>query len=139
MRTRRLFRSVLFMLCMMTAFVFLTVTAQAEPQASTVTVKTVSGKTYLYDASGKKYKGLTGVQELPKGSKNYYYFRNTSGRIYSSGWFTKDSKTYYAGKDGKLKRGWQTINKRVYYFNTKTLRTYNRMEKTQRQVLLFQQ
>ena len=121
MRTRRLFRSVLFMLCMMTAFVFLTVTAQAEPQASTVTVKTVSGKTYLYDASGKKYKGLTGVQELPKGSKNYSYFRNTSGRIYASGWFTKDSKTYYAGKDGKLKRGWQTINKRVYYFNTKTL------------------
>ena len=138
MRTHRLFRSVLFMLCMMTAFVFLTVTAQAEPQASTVTVKTGSGKTYLYDASGKKYKELAEVQELPEGSQKLLLFSEYIGKICV--------RMVHQRFQNLLCRQRRKAETRLADHQQESLllqhqdsRTYNRMEKTQRQVLLFQQ
>ena len=120
MRMHKALRTVIIMLCLLTAFVFSANAAETKNQ--TFTAKKVSGKTYLYDAeTGKKVTGLKGLQELPKGSKNYYYFQNKKGRIYASGWFQKGKNYYYAAKNGKLKSGWQTISKKRYFFNTKTL------------------
>lgn len=84
-------------------------------------VRNVSGKYFLYNqTTGKRYKGPSGIQEVPAGSGNYYYFRNQNGRIYASGWFSKDKKYYYAGPDGLLKSGWTEISQKNYYFNPKT-------------------
>ncbi len=122
MRMRRFLRTVILMLCMAAVLAFTAAAAEKKDSQSAVTAKKVSGKTYLYyKDTGKKVKGLTGLQELPKGSKNYYYFQNNKGRIYASGWFNKGKNYYYASKNGKLKSGWQTIGKKRYFFNRKTL------------------
>ena len=125
MRIRKLFRSLLMLICMLTVFSFsayATETTETEATAKQeVYRKKISGKNYLfYKDTGKKVTGLTGVQEVPKGSGDYYYFRNSQGRIYVKQWFSKNKKYYYADANGKLKSGWQTIGKKTYYFNTKT-------------------
>lgn len=122
MRVRKLIRTIILMLCILTVFTLPADAAGTQPRNAPVTAKKVSGKSYLYYTdTGKKCTGLTGLQEMPKGSGDYYYFSTSKGRIYSSGWFSKNKKYYYADKNGKLKSGWQTIAKRRYYFNTKTL------------------
>lgn len=122
MRVRKLCRMFFLFLCMMTAFAFSANATETEEQPGGVILKKISGKNYLYyKDTGKPVSGMTGVREVPKGSKNYYYFRNSQGRIYASQWFNKGKNYYFAGKDGKLKSGWQTLSKKKYYFNTKTL------------------
>lgn len=125
MRIRKLFHSLLLLICMLTVFSFsayATETTETEATAKQeVYRKKISGKNYLfYKDTGKKVTGITGVQEVPKGSGDYYYFRNSQGRIYVKQWFSKNKKYYYADANGKLKSGWQTIGKKTYYFNTKT-------------------
>ncbi len=122
MRVRKLFRMCFLFLFMMIAFAFSANATEAEKTSQEVIVKKISGKNYLYyKDTGKAVRGLKGLQEFPKGSKNYYYFRSSKGYIYANQWFSKNKKYYYADKDGKLKSGWQTIANKTYYFNTKTL------------------
>lgn len=124
MRARKWIRTVFLMLCMAAAFCFTAFAAEADTSAKADTVKIVrqNGKYYLcYTSTGKKVTGKKGVQEVPKGSKNYYYFRHTGGQIARSNWVKKNNLYHYAGADGKLKRGWATINKKIYYFNPTTL------------------
>ena len=66
MRMRRFLRTVILMLCMAAALAFTAGAAEKKDSQSAVTAKKVSGKTYLYyKDTGKKVKGLTGLQELP--------------------------------------------------------------------------
>lgn len=124
MRVRKLFRIFFLFLCMMTVFAFSANATETETEkpSGEVIVKKISGKNYLYyKDTGKKVSGYTGIQEVPKGSGDYYYFRNSQGRIYKYQWFSANKKYYYAGKDGKLKSGWQVLSKKTYYFDPKTL------------------
>lgn len=129
MRIRKLFHTIFLLLCMITVLAFSANATEADGDAADTTkkyaetvVKKVSGKYYLYyKETGKRVTvKKTGIQEVPEGSGNYYYFRSKSGRIYAKTWFTKNKKYYYAGKDGKLLSGWQTISKKTYYINKKT-------------------
>ncbi len=99
-------------------------TEEPETEAndpSRLVVKVQSGKKYLcYENTGKKVKGLLGIQEFPEGSGNHYYFRSTSGWIHSGGWFRKTGKSYHAAKNGVLDSGWKTYSKKTYYFDPKT-------------------
>ncbi|MDD3796008.1 MAG: L,D-transpeptidase family protein, partial [Lachnospiraceae bacterium] len=129
MRVRKLVCAVFLILCMALSM-GLVVLAAEEPESGTgteipksgVSVKVISGKSYLYDnATGKKCTGYSGIKEMPAGSGNYYYFYSSkSGRVYTSRWVKKSGKYYYPGKDGILLSKWQTIDKKVYYFSTKT-------------------
>lgn len=124
---RKTIRTLLLFLCMMTAFAFSANAAETDPGEGTapvsgVTLKKVSGKSYLYyNDTGKVCTGLKGIQEMPKGSGKYYYFQYANGQVYTGKWIAKNKNYYYAGTDGVLKSGWQTISKKTYYFNTKTL------------------
>lgn len=122
MSIRKIFRTFLLMLCLTLTFAFCTSAAENETLKTGVSVKKASGKYYLYDnAAQKRVTGRKGLQEYPKGSGNYYYFRSTQGRIYVNSWINKNKQYYYAGKDGVLKKGWQTIKNKTYFFNRKTL------------------
>lgn len=125
MSTRRLIRRILLLLCMVFVFALPANATETEgsgpdPNAQVI-AKRVSGKYYLYyKDTNKKCTGFTGMQELPRGSKNYYYFKDNKGRIYAGGMFTKNKKTYYAEKNGNLKSGWLTLKGKRYYFYSKT-------------------
>lgn len=124
MRTRKWIRTVIVLLCMISALSFTAFAAEAATSSkdNSVTVKKENGKYYLvYTATGKKVTGKTGIQEVPAGSKNFYYFRNKSGQVARSNWIKKNNLYHYAGTDGKLKSGWATISKKIYYFNPTTL------------------
>ena len=130
MRNRKLIHALFLILCMMICFSFSAAAAETEAETETeteiqepaVVIKKISGKAYLCDkATEKVYTGLKGIQEVPKGSGNYYYFKSKTGVIYTKKWIKKSKQYYYAGKDGILKSGWQTIAKKIYYFNSKTL------------------
>ena len=78
MRTRKWIRTVIVLLCMISALSFTAFAAEAATSSkdNSVTVKKENGKYYLvYTATGKKVTGKTGIQEVPAGSKNFYYFR----------------------------------------------------------------
>ena len=121
MRMRRFLRTVILMLCMAAALAFTAGAAERRTASPPLPPRRFPEKPiFTTKIPGKKVKGLTGLQELPKGSKNYYYFQNNKGRIYASGWFNKGKNYYYASKNGKLKSGWQTIGKKRYFFNRKT-------------------
>lgn len=129
MRARKLFRTIFLLLCMITVLTFSVnateadnPTAESEKKSTEMVVKKVSGKYYLYykDTGKRVSVKKTGIQEVPEGSGNYYYFRSKNGRIYVKTWFSKNKKYYYADKNGKLLSGWQTISKKTYYLDTKT-------------------
>ena len=91
----------------------------ARAAAVTTTVKKSGSKYYLYDKNGKRVTGLKKVAEYPAGSKNYYYFVNTKGRI-RIGLFQKSKLTYFAKENGVLATGWVITGGKKYYFNPKT-------------------
>ena len=92
---------------------------QAEPttKSDDVYVLKSGKKAWLcYTATKKKVKDKKGVVEMPAKSGNFYYVTGKSGRIYCTGWFTKNGHNYYAGSDGRLARGWTVLDKKTYYF-----------------------
>lgn len=67
------------------------------------------GKTYYFDADGKK---VTGKQTI----NNATYFFNKDG-VMQTGWKKTDDGTYYLGENGAAVIGWQTIEDADYYFD----------------------
>ena len=77
-------------------------------------VKTISGKTYAFDAQGKLQKGLQTVD------KKVYLFDDKTG-VAKTGWQTiKDNKYYFDETTGAAKTGWQTFDGNKYYFDPTT-------------------
>ncbi len=104
--------------------------AETEPQTETETEAaepykfTRTGKTgYLTDvAEGEKVrKSKAGIYEIPSGSGDYYFFIDKKGTIACKCWIKQKKKTYRAGKDGKLIRGFTKVGKKTYYLKKKTL------------------
>lgn len=129
MRIRKILCTVLLLLCMLSVMTFSVNATETDDDKSgsaskkiETVLKKVAGKYYLYNKNtGERITvKKTGIQEVPAGSGNYYYFRNKNGRIYVKSWITKNKKSYYAGKDGKLVSGWQTIANKTYYLNKNT-------------------
>ena len=116
-------RKKLSMLVVMLALVITLVPAlpavAAHAAAVTTTVKKSGSKYYLYDKNGKRVTGLKKVAEYPAGSKNYYYFVNTKGRI-RVGLFQKNKLTYFGKENGVLATKWVITGGKKYYFSTKT-------------------
>ena len=95
------------------------VMTQAAPQDDDVYVLKSGSKAWLcYTKTKKKVKNKKGVVEMPAKSGNFYYVAGSSGRIYCSGWFTKNGHNYYANSNGRLARGWTTLDKKAYFFCT---------------------
>lgn len=67
------------------------------------------GKTYYFDANGKK---VTGKQTI----NNATYFFDKKG-VMQTGWQKTSDGTYYLGENGAAVVGWQTIDKSDYYFD----------------------
>ncbi len=113
-------------------------TATPKPSPTpkpTLLVKEADGKTYYYlngekmkntlvqDYDGKMYycaedghimKG--GIKEVRKGC--FYYLDKTDGHVLKGGWISgSGTKRFYAGKDGMLYTGFQTIGKQSFYFS----------------------
>lgn len=108
----------------------LVMTFAGAVQASSVYLKKIGKKTYLYNSSTNKPVSMSiGVHEVPSGSGDLYYFRETSGRVYSNCLLRTKKGTYYAQKNGKLIRGWRKSGKYKYYFNPKTCRAVTGLKK----------
>ena len=140
LRVRRILFSVLTMLFLAMMISGTAVTAQAA-NTEAVYMKKTGKKAYLYyKTTNKKVTGLTGLQEFPEKSGNFYYLRDTTGRVYAActfktadgsyraksngrlvtGWYKKGKKKYYYNTiNCKLTTGWKTLSKKKYYFNSK--------------------
>lgn len=75
--------------------------------------KTVNGKVYYYDGSGKKVKN-----RFLKVDGSMYYFDKNGVR--KTGFFKVNGNYYYASvQNGRLLTGWQKIGGKKYYFSVK--------------------
>lgn len=79
--------------------------------------QTINGFRYYMGADGRISKGKVRI-----GGSLYYFWPRTQNNRYrgtmAKGWFSDMDEagvSYYAGKDGKLRTGWQTINGFRYY------------------------
>lgn len=72
---------------------------------------TYHGKTYYFEADGKK---VSGWQEID-GSKYYFSKRG----VMKTGWMEEDDAKYYFADNGIMGIGWQTIDDAKYYFDKK--------------------
>lgn len=121
MHNRKGLGILIFILCMMGLFVL---PVHAASNAA-VTVKTESGKSFLYNTStDEKVTGYTGITQYPSGSNYYYYFISKKGQIYAGKLFKTGGKIYCAFRDGHLARAGVTINGNRYYFDKKTFAAY---------------
>lgn len=94
-------------------------TEETEPQYKF----TKKGKTgYLTDTAKdeKVKKSKPGIYEFPSGSGDYYYFLDKQGTIACKCWVKTGKKTYRAGADGKLVRGFTKVGKKSYYMKKTT-------------------
>lgn len=72
-----------------------------------------AGKTYYYNAKGKKVKGLKKI-------KSKYYFFGKKGVLYKKGWkIVKGSKYYFTKKNGSAVTGPKKIGRKTYLFSSK--------------------
>ena len=118
MRSRSRLRTLLLAFAAFLLFSGFTFTSPAQAaKADDVYMKKTGKEAYLYyTATGKKVTGITGIKELPKGSKHFYYFRNNKGRIYANTWIRLSGATYSAKKDGTLRLGWYKPSAKKHYF-----------------------
>ena len=79
--------------------------------------QTINGFRYYMGADGRISKGKVRIS-----GSLYYFWPRTQGGKYkgtmAKGWFSDMDEagvSYYAGKDGKIRTGWQTINGFRYY------------------------
>jgi glucan-binding YG repeat protein len=82
-------------------------------QAATAGFQTINGKTYYYDANGKKYTGW-----LTREGTNYYFYSNG---VMATGWLTNAAgqKRYFSTSTGAMATGWVKNSTGSYrYFNT---------------------
>ncbi len=114
MNMRKAFKALLITLLFVLA---LPLTALALDETAAVTMRKTGKQAYLYYVeSGEKVTGGSGVMELPKGSGNWYSFKNTEGRVSAVTWVRKGKTTYYATSKGTLATGWYKKGKYTYYF-----------------------
>lgn len=109
------FWGVLLSLLLLAAAGFTFRSTTVDVQAATAGFKTVNGKTYYYDASGKKVKGWLTLN----GKK---YFLNTKTGVLLKGWQKNASgaKRYFDKKTGAMYTGMKKISGKYYYFDYKT-------------------
>ena len=118
LRVRRILFSVLTMLFLAMMISGTAVTAQAA-NTEAVYMKKTGKKAYLYyKTTNKKVTGLTGLQEFPEKSGNFYYLRDTTGRVYAACTFKTADGSYRAKSNGRLVTGWYKKGKKKYYYNT---------------------
>lgn len=110
-RGKNILRVFLIFLAVICVTLSLNTTAQAAKTKNKFVTK--SGKTYYYNAKGKKVKGLKKI-------KGKYYYFNSKGVLFKKGWKTvKGNKYYFAKKTGAAKTGIAKIGKKKYLFSTK--------------------
>ncbi len=74
---------------------------------------------YFNPGTGKLVTGITGLQRI-QDSNDYYFFRKAAdGTIAMNSWVTHKGKKFYAGRNGKILFGTQTINGKLYHLTQK--------------------
>ena len=76
---------------------------------------TIGGKRYYAAKTGKLHRGFT------KYKKNTWYFDLNTGAALT-GWQLINKKYYYFDTKGQMQTGWEKIGKKYYYFNAKGVR-----------------
>ena len=103
------------------AMLYISVTAAAVlADTAYKAVKEEDGWYLTEAATGKKVTGVKGIAEFPKGSGDYYWFRDTKGQIYRKAWIKANGKRYRALNRGKLASGRVKVGSKYYYFKKTT-------------------
>jgi len=75
------------------------------------------GVWYLKNVTtNKTVTGKKGMAEVPAGSRNYYWFKDTDGSVCRQTWINSNGKRYRALRTGKLASGRTKIGRKYYYF-----------------------
>ena len=77
--------------------------------------QTIDGYKYYFSETSP-YKAANGYTEI---DGELYYFYKGNWRL-RTGFHDTGSNLYYSNSDGIVQTGWQTINKKTYYFNTES-------------------
>jgi hypothetical protein len=84
-------------------------------------MKKTGKKAYLYyKSNNQKVTGKSGLQEFPDKSGNFYYFKDTTGRVYAACTFKTADGSYRAKSNGRLVTGWYKKGKKKYYVRVRT-------------------
>jgi glucan-binding YG repeat protein len=88
------------------------------------------GKYYLDPTTGGRYTGFKKV------GTDYYYFRD-NGLMYTNCFKDTTNGTCYFGSDGKMCKGWKTVDGKTYYLNTTTGARYTGFNKISTKYYIF--
>ena len=95
---------------------------QKNNGAAAVGLTDLGYKTVYYDSDGRMLFGVQHLRINEDAKEQAYYFDSNNGTFGKSGWIkgSVNGKQYYAGENGALLNGRQTIDGKTYYFDPDT-------------------